>query len=47
MYNFLCQNVLIFPVHILFTKEIKIFWSRDVTNIWALAHFELKIHNNF
>ena len=47
MYNFLCQNVLIFLTYILFTKRIETFCSRDVTNIWLLAHFELKIHKDF
>ena len=41
--NFLCQTVLIFPRHIFFTKIIETFWSRDVTDIWVLAHFELRI----
>ena len=40
MYNFMCQNVLIFPMYISFTKT-ETFWSRDVTNIGVLAHFEL------
>ena len=57
MYNFLCQNVLIFPIHIhihiyiyiyiLFTKTIKTFWSRDLTDIRVLAYFESKIHKDF
>ena len=47
MYDFLCQNVLIFPIYILFKKRIETFWSRDVTNIWVLAHLELQIHNDF
>ena len=42
MYDFLCQNVPIFPMYILFTKITETFWSRDVTDIWVLAHFELK-----
>ena len=44
MYNFLCKTVLIFTIYTLFTKIIETFWSRDVTNMWVLAHFELKIH---
>ena len=28
----------------LFLKIIETFWSRDITNIWVLAHFELKMH---
>ena len=55
MYNFLCQNLLIFPmyiyiyiyIYILFTKIIKTVWSRDVTNILMLLHFVLKIHKEF
>ena len=47
MYNFLCQNVLIFPMYILFTKRIETFWYRDVTNIWVLAHFEFKINKDY
>ena len=39
MYNFMCQNVLIFPIHILFTKEIEIFWNRDVISIWDISTF--------
>ena len=45
-YNNLCQTVLIFLKYILFTKIIKTFWSRDITSIWVLTHFELKIHND-
>ena len=47
MYNFLCQTVLIFPTYILFTKLIEVFWSRYLTDIWVLAHAELKIHKDF
>ena len=47
MYDFLRQTVLKFPIYILFTNIIETFWSRDVTNIWVLAHFELKIHKDF
>ena len=36
-----------FPIYILLTKIIETFWSRDVTDIWVLAHFELKIHKDF
>ena len=47
MYNFLCQTVLVFSIYILFTKRTETFWCRDITNIWILAHFELKIHKDF
>ena len=47
MYNFLYQTVLIFPIYILFTKIIEIFWCRDVTDTCELAHFEPKTHNDF
>ena len=47
MYNFLCQTVPIFLIYILVTKIIKKFWSRDVTDIWAFAHFESKIDKDF
>ena len=39
----MCQNALILRKYILFTKIIETFWSRDVTDILVLAHFELKI----
>ena len=35
MYTFLCQTVLTFPIHILFTKRIDTFWSGDISTIWA------------
>ena len=47
MYNFPSQTVLIFAVYISFRKIIETFWSRGVTDIWLLAHFELKICNEF
>ena len=47
MHNFLCQNVLTFPMYILFTKGIETIWSREVTKIWVLEHFELKIQKDF
>ena len=47
MYNLLCQNVLVFPIYILFTKIIETFFSREVTDIWVSAYFGLKIHNDF
>ena len=47
MYNFLRKTVLIFTIHKLFTKIIEKFWSRDITNVWVLAHFEFKIHKDF
>ena len=31
----------------LFTKIIKIIWSRDITDIRVLAYFKLKIYNDF
>ena len=34
-------------IYIYFTKIIEIFWSRDVTDIGVLAHFELKIYKYF
>ena len=39
MYNFLCQNVLIFPMEMLFTKIIE--------TLWVLAHFEPKFYKGF
>ena len=42
MYDFWCQTVPIFSICILFTKIIETFWSRDVTDTWVLAHFEIK-----
>ena len=39
--------VLIFPIYILFTKIIETFWLRDITDIWVLAQFEPKIHQNY
>ena len=30
--------------YILFIKRIETFWSRDVIDIWVLAHFEFKSH---
>ena len=38
-YNFLCQTVLIFPIYLVFTKRIKIFWSRDITSIRGIKTF--------
>ena len=32
MYNFLWQTVLMFPIYILLTKRIEIFWFRDISN---------------
>ena len=32
MYNFLCQNVLIFPIYIIH-KITETFWSRDIINL--------------
>ena len=46
MYNFLCKTVLIL-IYIFLTKFIETFWSRDVTDIWLLAHFEIKIYKYF
>ena len=37
VYNFLSQNMLIFPRYILFTKTIETFWSRDVTSIRGIS----------
>ena len=49
MDNFLYKTVLIFStyIYILFAKIIKISWSRDVTDIRVLVHFESKIHKEF
>ena len=47
MYDFLCYNVLIFLIYILFPKMIETFWSRDVTDIRVLAQFEFKAHKDF
>ena len=42
MYIYIISDIL------LITKIIvETFWSRDVTDIWLLAHFELKIHKDF
>ena len=27
--------------------QIETFWSRDVIDIWVLAHFQFKIHKDF
>ena len=47
MYSFMCQTIpnifSIFLIYILFTKMTETFGSRDVTDIWGLAYFELKI----
>ena len=37
MYNFLCQNVPIFPLHILLTIRIDRFWFKGIEKFW-LAH---------
>ena len=34
-------------MYILFTKGIETIWSREVTKIWVLEHFELKIQKDF
>ena len=34
-------------MYILFTKIIETFWSRDVTDIQILAHFEFKTLEDF
>ena len=34
-------------IYILFAKIIEIIWSRDVTDLWVLAHFEFKSHKGF
>ena len=47
MYNFLCQIVLNIFKCILFIKRIETFWSRDVIDIWVLAHFEFKTQKDF
>ena len=31
----------------MFAKIIERLWSKDVTDIWVLAHFESKIHKDF
>ena len=41
MYNFLCQNVLMFPTHILFTKRTETFWRKDVTSMWDISTFSV------
>ena len=43
VYHFWYQMVLILSIYLLFAKIIEIFWSRDVIDIWVLAHFEPKI----
>ena len=47
MYSFMGQIVLNIFKYILFIKRIETFWSRDVINIWVLAHFEFKTHKDF
>ena len=32
--------------YVLFMKRIETFWSRDVTDIWVLSHFEFKTHED-
>ena len=44
MYKFVCQTILMLPIYLSFTKIIETFWSRDVTDIWELAYYELKIY---
>ena len=39
MYNFLCQNVLVFQIKVLFTKIIE--------TLWVLVHFESKFYKGF
>ena len=34
MHNFLCQNVLIFPLYIFLTKIIDTFWSEGIGRFW-------------
>ena len=48
--NFSCITYYIYIyiyIYILFIKITETFWSRDITNIWILANFELKIHKGF
>ena len=47
MYNFFYQTVIIFPQYILFTKILETFWSRGVTDIRVIVHFESKIYKGF
>ena len=42
MHNFLSQNILTFPMYILFTKIIKTFWFRNVTDVFVLAYLGQK-----
>ena len=35
MYNFLCQNVWIFPLYILLTKRINTFWLKGIEKFWS------------
>ena len=37
IYNFLCQNILIFSI--LFTERIETFWPRDISSIWGIRTF--------
>ena len=46
MYNFLYQTVPIFSIYMSFTKVTETFWSRDVTDIQVMAHFEPKIYKD-
>ena len=39
MYNFLCQNVLVFSIYILFKNRIETFWSRDIRSIRGIRTF--------
>ena len=35
LHNFLCQNVLIFPLYILLARRIDTFWSEVVESLWS------------
>ena len=35
MHNFLCQNVLIFPLYILLSRKIDTFWPKAIDKFWS------------
>ena len=47
MFNFFCQIDLNIFKFILFIKRTETFSSRNVIDVWVLAHFELKMHKDF
>ena len=37
MYNSMCLAILIFPIYVLLTKIIDIFWSKCISTFWSLG----------